>query len=441
MGRGVLAALLILVLLAPAGAFAQDSHYWTQQYGDRADLLGGVVVGSVVDLSAVYYNPGALVLADEATLFLTTFKYELNRLSRSDVGPGERDLSSTRVGPAPSFVAGELPVHWLGESRWAYSFFTRQDFDARVSAGGQESASPGILLNGDLLFDQNLTESWGGLSWSYPLGERMGVGVSLFGAYRSQRTRDQNILLGSEGNEALSLINLSEVSFYHFRMLAKAGFTVRRDQLAFGLTVTTPSLGILGSGSLLWTRSLVADTDPDTGNLLASTAQDDLKTDYHSPVSLAGGLSYGLGATRFFVSAEWFNAIRTYQVLGTQPFEVQTSSDTLTVPVTQALTAVLNAGLGGEFRVSPVVALYGSFTTDFSAASPSPGSITLATWDLYHLGVGTSLNFSSADLTLGLGYAFGSDDLQPSTIVGDPAAGGSIRYQRLKALLGFSFTF
>ena len=32
--------------------FAQDSHYWTNQYGTDAQLLGGLVVGSVNDLSS-----------------------------------------------------------------------------------------------------------------------------------------------------------------------------------------------------------------------------------------------------------------------------------------------------------------------------------------------------------------------------------------------------
>ena len=53
----VLAAAACLCL-APF-ARPQDSHYWTNQYGTRATLLGGAVIGSVLDLSGTYYNPGA----------------------------------------------------------------------------------------------------------------------------------------------------------------------------------------------------------------------------------------------------------------------------------------------------------------------------------------------------------------------------------------------
>jgi hypothetical protein len=43
---------ILLLGLCPGAARAQDSQYWTLQYGPVAELLGGVVVGSSRDLSA-----------------------------------------------------------------------------------------------------------------------------------------------------------------------------------------------------------------------------------------------------------------------------------------------------------------------------------------------------------------------------------------------------
>ena len=57
----VIAATLMLGGLT-ANVGAQDSHHWTQQYGTRSTLLGGAVIGSASDLSATYYNPGAIPL-------------------------------------------------------------------------------------------------------------------------------------------------------------------------------------------------------------------------------------------------------------------------------------------------------------------------------------------------------------------------------------------
>ena len=44
----------LVALFAPSESFAQDTHYWANQLGNRARLLGGAVVGNPGDLSAVY---------------------------------------------------------------------------------------------------------------------------------------------------------------------------------------------------------------------------------------------------------------------------------------------------------------------------------------------------------------------------------------------------
>jgi hypothetical protein len=68
---------LIFSLFIVFRALAQDSHYWYDQYGTRANLLGGCTVGSVRDLSATYYNPGSLAMNDEPALLLTSDAIEL----------------------------------------------------------------------------------------------------------------------------------------------------------------------------------------------------------------------------------------------------------------------------------------------------------------------------------------------------------------------------
>ena len=52
--------LLIAMCLCAGALAAQDNHYWTHQFGTRASLMGGAMIGGVDDTSAVYYNPGRL---------------------------------------------------------------------------------------------------------------------------------------------------------------------------------------------------------------------------------------------------------------------------------------------------------------------------------------------------------------------------------------------
>lgn len=79
---------------------AQDSHYWTNQYGTDAQLLGGLVVGSTNDLSATYYNPGAIALTADERLVLSTQAVEFISIYLKG-GSGEEDLSSVQTRPTP----------------------------------------------------------------------------------------------------------------------------------------------------------------------------------------------------------------------------------------------------------------------------------------------------------------------------------------------------
>src|SRR5262245_9406973 len=69
----------VLTFAGASLAGAQDSNYWTNAYGTRSQLLGGVVVGSPGDISSTYYNPGALALTQSTELLLAGNAYQYQR--------------------------------------------------------------------------------------------------------------------------------------------------------------------------------------------------------------------------------------------------------------------------------------------------------------------------------------------------------------------------
>ena len=75
---------ILFVIGIDAETVAQDTHYWTYQYGMRAELLGGAAVGSVLDVSTMYYNPGGLSLIERTAPFSTTFSFEANTIKIED---------------------------------------------------------------------------------------------------------------------------------------------------------------------------------------------------------------------------------------------------------------------------------------------------------------------------------------------------------------------
>jgi hypothetical protein len=64
---------IVVTLLAATAltARAQDTQYWSDGYGTPARLLGGILIGSDEDISAVYYNPGGVALADSLQILIS----------------------------------------------------------------------------------------------------------------------------------------------------------------------------------------------------------------------------------------------------------------------------------------------------------------------------------------------------------------------------------
>ena len=134
------AAAVAVALAHASAASAQDTHYWSIQYGPVGQLVGGQVIGGVPDLSATFYNPGALALRNESSYLLSTESVQWELVStQAPADISVLDTSSSRFGAAPSLLAGVLP-NWLGEdTRLAWSFLTRQKFDVRL---GQRLTDP-----------------------------------------------------------------------------------------------------------------------------------------------------------------------------------------------------------------------------------------------------------------------------------------------------------
>ena len=445
---------VLLTLAVTAGplrtAAAQDSHYWTYQFGDRATLLGGVVVGGVVDLSAVYYNPGALSLLEAPGLFAATRTFEMSRIGITPIPRERLDLGEDRLSVAPAFFAGLAPFRFLGRHKLGYSLFTRHKFRVRIN--GTEVGSEDLLplppgtedFLASVRLDSELSETWGGLTWSVPLGRSVGVGISQFVAGRSQRAWSRYLaeVFDTAGVATLALQE-DAYEYYSYRMLWKIGLSAEWLGASLGLTVTTPGVRLFGSGkSETNTTVLDAGAGADEFVFLADY-QEKVAATYRSPISFAAGAAYRLASTRLYASAEWFQGEEEFDIMNLEPFVGQSTGDTVTPRVTQQLHSVLNFGIGVEQRLGPTTRGYASFRTDLSASTPGAGTdVSVSSWDIYFITVGASFRLVNTDVTLGAGYGFGDQSI-PQT---PPDAGEGVlpssldvkfRNYRLFFALGF----
>ena len=208
--------------------------------------------------------------------------------------------------------------------------------------------------------------------------------------------------------------------------------------LTLGVTVTTPSLDLLGEGELLVNYGLTADTGA-TVNELEANYENKIASTYKSPPAVALGASYQLGRTTLYGTAELFGEVDDYTVLDGQSFIGQTTGDTISVDLTHKLRSVFNWGVGVEQGIGERWELYGAFFTDRSAFSEGRTSpMAFSTWDIWHVSAGGAVRLGNTDLTVGFSYGWGSDAIEPpwGSEPGDPET--TVSYGSLKVVFGLT---
>ncbi len=447
---------LAVLGLAPLGA--QDTHYWTHQYGTRSTLLGGTVVGSVLDLSGTYYNPGGLSLIEEPETLIFGKVFQYPRATVKGFVESDINLHSSTLGPAPSLIAGMLKIKGLGKHWLGYSILTRQEVYLDLTGSFMDERdilpSPGPEFAAvDFRLDQKLTEPWFGFTWAYKIKRNVGIGVSQYLMVRTQRANSLLQVQALDTNGKIGLVMDShQYSYMNWRLLWKLGAAFDFDRITLGITLTTPSLRLAGRGTTgVSTTAVAQDLDGDgvQTDFLALDYKEGLKANFKTPTSLAIGSTLKLRNFRLYGTAEWFSPIDWYEVIDGGDFYSQSTGQMLSNKITHELKSVLNFGIGIESIIGPRFKAYGSFTTDYSARKKEANtSLSVTDWDIYHLMAGADFRIRESAFTLGLGYAFGGRKAGKRLVSGidnvrqellELITGSEFRYSSFKFIFGFSF--
>jgi hypothetical protein len=395
----------------------QDAHYWTQTYGTRSTLLGGAVIGSVDDLGATFYNPGNLSLTDDPNFLFSAKVFEYNSIFIEPEQGLTEGISKQSFTPSPGFVVANLTGEWLGKNRLAFSFLTRQTFNTRFKTRFVGELDTNSVSN-EILYEGDSDELWGGITWSYPFkGEyELGIGITNYVAVRNYRTRNSvNIQVVDTSDNVGILSGMTEYDYYNLRLLWKAGIGFTFESVKFGLTLTTPSINLFGSGETdinLNSSGIDADGDLLPDEFLISNFQKDLNSIYKSSIAIGFGAYYKFSDFKMHFAAEYYSKVDKFNVLTSNEFQSQTGGINLTNNLSHALSSVLNIGLGFEYYLSAKVTAYGGFVTDFSALnSTAKTNHSISSWNIYHVTGGGSLSFEKLEVTFGLSLGIASDEL------------------------------
>jgi hypothetical protein len=436
--------LLIIIFFAGSFIYSQDSHYWTNQYGTEASLLGGLVVGSKHDLSSTFYNPGTLALTTDQVLTISSDAYQITRVNITNESPAVPSLESNTSGSAPSIVAFRLQLDSLGKNQIALSVLVKDVVNADFYGRDIDKTSvSGIRANDGIIFKDGI-ETWVGFSWGRKIKEKIGIGISQYVALRTNRQRLQLINQVLEDSQtAASRIIYSDNYFNNFKILWKAGIIFDNRPLSFGFTVTTPSINLFNyTGESSINISQINSVGEE--QFIAANDEDGLTSVFKTPFSIALGAAYRLEKTSFYFSAEWFAKIASYEVLNTQPIIVVPTGEVIQNNNFLSRRSVINFGLGVDHKLGKDLSLYASVFTNNSAKNPNePSKYSLSGYNIIHFLGGVALKYNILDLILGLGYAIGNNKIESLDNIIVASNSESVNYEKDSEIIyrGYKIVF
>ena len=428
---------ILLIAGFARGAAAQDSHYWTFGYGPVGQLTEGTLVGGVSDLSATYYNPAACALIDRPRFVFNVTSFDLAQIQAKDAAGVGLDVDQTVSRPVPAMIAFHIGAHEEG-NHFAFAFLARyeSDFDLGYSASDVSEVSE-VAAASYGRFKHRVLEYWVGGNWSRRVSRSVSVGLSPFFAYRGQRSRRS--LAAEQLSPELqrgTFVGI-ENEYNHMRVLAKLGVAWRPGSWQLGANLTAPGFKVYSDGKTNFNATAASGTGT---TLLAATTQKGLDATYHAPWSVAVGATRRFERSAVHATVEWFSAIDAYDILQPAPAPVAGRGESIPIQFRGEAASVVNFGVGFEHGFRDNLRLYGGAARNYSTYIPERD--TFSPWDLTDVTAGVSVDRGRARFALGLGYAWGTGELQQ--LVSPPDASGppptrSASYHRWRISFGASF--
>jgi hypothetical protein len=461
---------LILVSLC-SGLEAQDDHYWAQQYGAVSTLMGGALVGGVTDNSAVYYNPGALAFISNPSLSVDANVYKMDKIRIDDGAGKDMNLNSAQLSVYPQIIAGMINLLKNTKFRFSYTILTRNHGNVLMNTRYASQADPyqaSQLTSFVGVFDyvNQLNEQWFGMGIGYPLSDKLGLGATFLSSYRGQSYQLTNYVqevdYANPDHVFRTQTNDEAIKYNTFRLLMKFGMVYQTQPWKFGITLTTPSVGMYGKGDIQRQNSVIAISENPADmadNFLIMDRQSGAKTTYKHPLSIAAGIDYQSLKTRVAITAEYFFKIGAYSLMNpdAEPFVYPPGYlDSASVKpviesflhVDNAAKPVLNIGVGFSQVIFKQLTFLAGAYTDFTSYTATSETNELmhgfGNLDIYHFSGGVSYNRTKQTITLGFNYAFTpNENIPPYTIINQtPAADQALLSSHsFSVVIGYTYYF
>jgi hypothetical protein len=419
---------------------AGQNNYWTQGYSAYSILMGGASMTCNSDNSVFVYNPGAIGFLDTININISANLYGFDHLDlKNGAGPGI-DLISNRLNLNAQVLSGTLSFKKIPKLRLIYGYvlrnFTKFDFETEVEKDYEVISSAPGMEHYRAKYNQSYSfqEYWGGVAAAYQVNENFSIGLGHYGGYQNMNgERYQELSADAVGANAIpyspSMTSRFKYRINHVYILFKPGAELRFGKVKIGVAAMLPSIRLWGSGRIHQSINAVNLPAGDTlsifgrnPNLLIEGDQKNVRTQYKLPASISLGLEYGDDDFRISVSAEYFFAVKEYDLIrGTNKVYARPQAAYGSSPIPDFMrirtgaVQVINVGSGMEKKLSDKVSLIAGFKTDFNNKIPllsrNYSDYIVAAdpeyWNYLHFSTGVSIRRPHSKIFLGLTYRYG----------------------------------
>ncbi len=398
---GVIGVLLPVTLLGQLGP-----NYWTLNYGTKAQILNGAVIGGVDDNSAIFYNPAAIGANENGGISFSLLSPSLASIRTNS------EAFNQKVGRDFDLLPNMAIINFSmreGQIKFSFGYFSRQNIDFKIlSQYEQDYLALGQKFIGISNFKNKISERWYTIGWSYALSKHARVGIT-----QNFITRSHSQFLLMDGNRISNEPNtpqfisgyLHDIAYSNYALHTKLGVICHWDKLSIGLSLSTPRyLPIYTSGHYQIIRTSLLGENV---NVQEEITELGLSSEYNTPWSFGFGSVLSLKENeKIYFSTEYFTEVDPFTIIRSEKndfgFALTTSADN-----------VWNFALGYENHLSKKFTLLTGFRTDINSAirngiyypeDRQPELMKLG-WNVYHFSIGGHFDIRSFKFSGGIDYA------------------------------------